>query len=130
MSKENIKGNRNQIPGKDGQTFTNLPGSDSLFREDQNDIGLMRTISIASIVAASVVLVVFFLLFGGEVIAGLVLFSWMLITRKAQIGRRVSAKTQGMALPIGRSEANANFVEHPQDGSMDSNYQTQRKLAR
>jgi hypothetical protein len=57
----------------------------------------MNMISNTQFVVASVVLVLYFLLFGGEAVAMMVLFSWILLMRKAQSGRRVSAKTQSVA---------------------------------
>jgi hypothetical protein len=90
----------------------------------------MNTTSITSLVVGSVVLVIFFLLFGGEVIAGIILISWMLLTRKAQSGRWVSAKTQSVASRISRFRAKRISRSDVPQRSIQRNYQTERRLTR
>ncbi len=89
----------------------------------------MNTISNTELVVASVFLVLYFLLCGGEVSAGVVLLGWILITRKAQSGRWVSTKARSVWSSISRVGAEANLQNHLQNRSMRHNYQTQRKLA-
>ncbi len=90
----------------------------------------MNTMSKTSLGVASVVLVACFLLCGGELCAGIALFGWILITRKAQSGRWVSTKARSVWSSISRVGAEANLQNHLQNRSMRHNYQTQRKLAR
>jgi hypothetical protein len=90
----------------------------------------MKTTSIASFIVASVFLVVYFLLCGGESSAGIVLLGWMLIARRAQIARWVSAKAHRLTSPINRARAGQISREDFQHEAMHRDNQTQRRLAR
>lgn len=90
----------------------------------------MKTTSITSFIVGSAFLVVYFLLCGGESSAGIVLLAWMLIARRVQIGRWVSAKARSLASPIDRVTARQMYREDSQHGTMHRDNQTQRRLAR
>ncbi len=90
----------------------------------------MNTISTKQLVVASVVLVVYFLLFGGELSAGIVLFGWVLFTRKVQSGRRESVKMQNLASHVNRAGAELIPPSGLPQRPMRRDYQTQRKLVR
>lgn len=89
----------------------------------------MKTTSITSFIVASAFLVVYFLLCGGELSAGIVLLGWILITRKAQSGRWASAKPRIMVLPISRVRTKRISQGDLDRGSMRHGYQTPRRLA-
>jgi hypothetical protein len=130
MKNVNIKGRWNRIPGKEEQTFANLSDDDLSFRKGGNDIGLMKTTSIASLVVASVVLVVYFLLCGGELSAGIVLLGWILITRKSRGARWVFTKARSLAPPISRIRASRMSQGDLHHGSMRRAGQTRGRLVR
>lgn len=90
----------------------------------------MNTTSNTLFVVKLVVLLIYFLLFGVEVMAGIVLLSWIFFARRAEIARWVSVKAQSIALPINRVKAEANFLKHLQNRWVRRDYQTEKKLAR
>jgi hypothetical protein len=81
-------------------------------------------------VIRSLVLLVYFVLLGTEVMAGIILLSWILFTRRAEIAGWVSAKAQSIALPISRVRVEMNLLKHSRNRSVRRDYQTERKLAR
>ncbi len=89
----------------------------------------MKPISNKPLIVASVVLVVYLLLFGGELSAGILLFGWILITRKAQNARWASAKPRILASPISRDIMKRISQGDLERRSMRRGCQTPRRLA-
>ncbi|HQT91208.1 MAG TPA: hypothetical protein PL001_04170 [Candidatus Kryptobacter bacterium] len=130
MNKLNVSGHWNEISGKHEEPFTNLTGNDLPFKEGEREIGFMKSTSNTSFVVGTAVLVVYFLLCGGEVSAGIVLLGWMLFTRKARGAQWVSSKLRILATPISRVRARRMSQRDLQHGPVRREYQTQRRLAR
>ncbi len=130
MNKLNVSEKWNGNAGKHEGTFPDLTENDFPLKEDKTDIGFMKSTSNTSFVVGTVVLVVYFLLCGGEVSAGIVLLGWMLFTRKARGARWVSAIARSLPLPIKRVRARQMPQGDLQHGLMRREFQTQRRLAK
>ncbi len=130
MNKLNVSGQWNEIAGRHEEPFASLTGNDLPFKEGKRDIGLVKSTSSTSFVIASAFLVVYFLLCGGEVSAGIVLLGWMLFTRKARGAQWVSSKIRILATPISRVRARRMSQRDLQHGPVRREYQTQRRLVR
>ncbi len=130
MNKLNVSGRWNQIASRHEEPFTDLTGNDLHFEDRKRDIGLVKSTSNKSFVIASAFLVVYFLLCGGEVSAGIVLLGWMLFTRKARGAQWDSSKLRILATPVRRVKTRRMSLRDLQHGPVRRDYQTQRRLVR